>query len=53
MIATLLLSLMLQGEPQPQRDTTSTTTTTEQNDQPRRKVNIVIKLPGVKIPLYV
>lgn len=56
MITTLLIALMLQGEPQKpqeQRDTTSTTTTTEQNDAPRKKVNIVIKLPGMKIPLYV
>lgn len=53
MITTMLIALMLQGEPQTQRDTTTTTTTTEQNDAPRRKVNIVIKLPGMKIPLYV
>lgn len=52
MITTMIIALMLQGEPQTQRDTT-TTTTTEQNDAPRRKVNIVIKLPGMKIPLYV
>lgn len=56
MLATILLTLALQGEPQPQsqRDTTSTQNpTTEQNDAPRKKINIVIKLPGMKIPLYV
>lgn len=60
MIAELIIAGMLAGvpapaQPAPQRDTTTTTTTTtEQKDEaPRRKINVTIKLPGLRIPLYV